>query len=522
MGLINLIENLDSASKAELLGKEAAKIVRYSFVKNKNTPLPEKILNRALAIHDGVNLVNDNKKREILLDSIDKSELVEKGFQDTKDIFQKAQLKYKKDIQAFYYDFDIEDEFKEIKEEDDRENYEYIEPVYGECNGKNAFPHPYQLRLKKNIAKNLSGNNYDTKKLLVTMPTGAGKTVLALEVIVDILRNHHQNEPIKIGWVVNSKELCEQSLISFQKIWKQKGDRPIMAERYFDKFNQFNEDNVNKITFASFQLLVPRINNEKNEDIKFISNLDYVFIDEAHYSGAEEYKKIISTYLDGNNDPKIIGLTATPFRSDDDDFKTLKSQFNHYLKITDENNKEVDNPINFLMNKKYLSNITYEVINTYSNNDDFYIYYKELHSSVLSVCQRLIEYNKNTIIFAESKAHAIALSLYLSVNELENGLIVGETPNTSRKNLLYRLGDPDDSLNIIVNERILQTGIDVPGLNSIIVLAKIESPNTALQILGRAMRGPKNGGNKENQIYVTQTNRTILENYKIIQDKVLN
>ena len=74
------------------------------------------------------------------------------------------------------------------------------------------------------------------------MPTGAGKTVLAMEVIVDILRSHHSNEPINIAWIVNSKELCEQSLQSFQKLWKQKGDRPIMAQRYFDQFNSFNKE----------------------------------------------------------------------------------------------------------------------------------------------------------------------------------------------------------------------------------------------------------------------------------------
>jgi len=521
MGLINLIDNLDSATKTKLLGTETTKIIRYSFAEDQNATLNQGILNRAVALHDGVNLVDKDKKREDLIYGITRNELVKKGLSDTKDIFTDAIKKYKKDKSAFYSDFNIEDEFRKIEVIDNRANYEYAKPKYGKCNGKNAFPHPYQLRLKKNITDKLSGNNYDTKKLLVTMPTGAGKTVLAMEIIVDILRNHHYNSPINIAWIVNSKELCEQSLQSFQKLWKQKGDRPIMAQRYFDRFNTFSNDNVDKITFASFQLLVPRINNNSQEDINFISNLDYLFIDEAHFSGADEYKKVISTYLNNNNDPKIIGLTATPYRADDENFRTLKSQFNHYLKLTDKNNTEVENPIDYLIERDYLSNISYEVVNTYGNDDNPFHYYKELHASVLTVCNNLIEQKKNTIIFAESKAHAIALSLFLKVNEIENGLIVGETLNVNRKKLLKRLGDGKDSLNVIVNERILQTGIDVPGLNSIIVLTKIESPNTALQILGRAMRGPKNGGNKSNSIFVTQTNRAILENYNIIQQKVL-
>lgn len=521
MGLIDLIDNLDSASKTSLLGQETTRIIRYSFAKDQYAPLDQNILNTAVALHDGINLTDNNKKRESLIFSISQNELIQKGFQDTKDIYSQAIKKYKKDKDSFYSDFEIEDEYRKIKTTDVRENCEFAIPVYGECNGKGAFPHPYQLRLKKRISDKLSGNNYDSKKLLVTMPTGAGKTVLAMEIIVDILRTHHYNDPISIAWLVNSKELCEQSLQSFQKIWKQKGDRPILAQRYFDRFSTFNQDIVDKITFASFQLLVPRINNNNSEDIDFISNLDYLFIDEAHFSKADEYKKVIDTYIKHNSNPKIIGLTATPYRSNDENLRTLKSQFNHYLRLTDEENKEVSNPIDYLIEKKYLSNINYEVINTLSNEDNPFQYYKELHSGILTLCNSLIEQNKNTIIFAESKAHAIALSLFLKVNQIENGLIVGETPNINRKNLLERLGDSEDTLNVIVNERILQTGIDVPGLNSIIILTKIESPNTALQILGRAMRGPKNGGNESNTIYVTQTNRTLLENYNIIQQKVL-
>ena len=56
--------------------------------------------------------------------------------------------------------------------------------------------------------------NYDTSKTLVTMPTGAGKTVLAMETIVDLFRNHNNETSLNIAWIVNSKELCEQSLQS--------------------------------------------------------------------------------------------------------------------------------------------------------------------------------------------------------------------------------------------------------------------------------------------------------------------
>ena len=74
---------------------------------------------------------------------------------------------------------------------------------------------------------------------------------------------------------------------------------------------------------------------------------------------------------------------------------------------------------------------------------------------------------------------------------------------------------------MLINHQILSTGIDVPGMNSIMILSKIESPSLALQIIGRAMRGEKNGGNKSNTIYLTQDNYKKLEEFELLENIVL-
>lgn len=526
MSLIDLIKNLSDRDKSKILGENTTRIIRYSFVNNDNEALPRQILNKAVALHNGINLVNKSNLRAQLIESLNPNTLKELGFEGSdNEIYDNAILTYTNDINRFFRDFSIEEEYRAIEVLDNRTNFEFAIPIYGEANGTNAFPHPYQLRVKKNLTKHLNATyNYKTNKTLVTMPTGAGKTVLAMETIVDIFRNHNSSKPLNIAWIVNSKELSEQSLQSFQKIWKQKGDRKVMAQRYWEKFNKFNNDLVDKITFATFQLLTPRVIKNEKDDVNFIKNIDYLFIDEAHFTGAEQYQEIFKIYLKSNENPKIVGLTATPIRADDDSFGSLRSMFNNYVQLVDEENKSVPSPIDYLVQRDYLSSITYQVINAASDskNVDNSAYYKELHENVKRTCNKLIEEKKNTIIFAESKAHAIALSLYLKSQEIQNELIVGETPAANRKKYLERLGNPEDSLSIIVNEKILATGIDVPGLNSIMILAKIESVTTALQILGRAMRGPKNGGNKNNTIYITQDNRIKLENYNLLETLALN
>ena len=529
MGLIQLIKGLSNAEKAKFLGKETTRIIRYSFVNSDYKALPTDILDNAVALHAGIILVNKSKNREMLIESLSESKLRALGFEGSSvGIYDSALKVYKSDIKRFIDDFDIEEKYREIIVEDDRESYEYVIPEYGKCNGTNAFPHDYQLRLKKDLMSHLMApRNYNTNKSLVTIPTGAGKTVLAMETIVDLFRNHHSPKPLSICWLVNSKELAEQSLTSFQKIWKQKGDRKVMAQRYFDRFNTFSSLDVDKITFATFQLLTPRLIDGQLDDMNFLSGLDYLFIDEAHFTGADEYRKVFKFYQDNNDNPKIVGLTATPIRLKDDEFSSLRGMFNHYLRLNDEFNREVESPIEYLQQGKYLSTIDFNVLNEAtaidkSKKDNLSGYYKELHESVVNTCRDLIKNNHNTIIFAESKAHAIALSLYLKSKDIENELIVGDTPIANRKEYLQKLGDKNSSLNVLINERILSTGIDVPGLNSIIVLSNIDSVTSSLQILGRAMRGPKNGGNESNTVYLTKDNKNILENFNLLEFKALN
>ena len=225
MGLENLIKNLNDRDKSKILGDNTTKIIRYSFVNNDNEALPRTILNKAVALHNGINLVNNTNFRNKLIESIPLNELKDIGFEGSEHtIYDNAIETYQNNLERFFSDFKIEDAYREIEVEDNRTNFEFATPVYGKSNGTNAFPHPYQLRVKKNLSKHLNAiYNYNTNKTLVTLPTGAGKTVLAMETIVDLLRNHNKDKPLSIAWIVNSKELCEQSLQVFSKNLETKG-----------------------------------------------------------------------------------------------------------------------------------------------------------------------------------------------------------------------------------------------------------------------------------------------------------
>jgi DNA repair protein RadD len=515
MGLIDLIKNLDAYTKTKLLGNETTQILRYTFVNNDSDAIEDAIVNQAVAAQLGPDLIQKKEYRKLLIESIRQVKLASYGIED----YDSAIIKYA-DVNSFIKDFEIEEEFILQKVIDDRKNIEFVDPEHNETYPTSSFPHDYQKRMKDII----NGVLYTklNPAVLASMPTGAGKTVLAMEIITDAYRfiESSLDKKMSVLWLVNSKELCEQSLKSFQKIWKQKGDHRVYCERFFGGFNTLDLRNDSKITFASFDLLVARLNSRNTEE--FIANVDLLVIDEAHYSEATTYSLVIDNYKKLKADYKMIGLTATPYRADDDEFKSLKDKFNFYFQITNDKKEVIESPISYLIDGQYLSNIKYELL-SYSEGDvSKSEYYKTLHQSILKECENIIKKKENTIIFAQSKSHAIALSIFLKTNAVENGLIVGETSDLVRKELLNKFGDKSQSISVLVNHQILSTGIDVPGMNSIMILGEINSPSLGLQILGRAMRGPKNGGNKENTVYLTKDNYKKLSEYKLLEATVLN
>lgn len=515
MGLINLIKNLDSYTKTELLGSETTRILRLTFSNNEFDALDDSIVNDALLIQRGSEMLQSLTLRRKLVDALKKEQLQSLGIRSYDDALDRY-----KNLELFVRDFQIEEEYLLKDPIDDRNKLEIINPSHNDNIRIAAYPHEYQKRLKDKLLSKLLETNQ--QKILCSMPTGAGKTVLAMELIVDLIRFSKvlNSKSLQIVWLVSSKELAEQSLQSFKKIWNQKGDHPARCQRFFGRFDSIEVTTDSTVTFATFDLLVARL--ETTYSKKLLEATDYLFIDEAHHSEAFTYEKVILEYQDLNSKFNIIGLTATPFRVEDTEFDHFKQNFNHFEQLTNERSEIIESPIQYLINGQYLAQIDYRILNNSEGNIGEAEYYRSLNNAVLQECIQLHERKENTIIFAKSKSHAIALSIFLKKEGLNNGLIVGETPDVIRKKLLTDFANKENDLNILVNHLILSTGIDVPGMNSIMILGDINSPSLGLQILGRAMRGPKNGGNKQNFIYLTKQNFNRLSDYKLLETIVLN
>lgn len=96
---------------------------------------------------------------------------------------------------------------------------ETIEVGYGLFEHQRQAAHEVQKKL-------YSGS----RRVVLHMPTGAGKTRTAMNIIANHLRQH---EPTIVVWLAYSEELCEQAAQEFQRAWSYLGNRDLHLYRFW-------------------------------------------------------------------------------------------------------------------------------------------------------------------------------------------------------------------------------------------------------------------------------------------------
>lgn len=146
---------------------------------------------------------------------------------------------------------------------------------------------PYQVDAIERLRKLIRANR---KRIVLVMPTGGGKTVCAASMIHSALERNSRSL-----FLAHRRELIDQTLDKLRSFGVQAG--VIMAA---DK----RRDDFLPTQVASVQTLVRRLDRRPPAKL--------VVVDECHHATSETYKKILDTYADA----VVIGLTATPWRSD--------------------------------------------------------------------------------------------------------------------------------------------------------------------------------------------------------------
>jgi DNA repair protein RadD len=296
------------------------------------------------------------------------------------------------------------------------------------------------------------------KRVVIVLPTGAGKTTVAAEMIRLMLMHGR-----RVLFIVHRQELAFQA-----------------RGRFFD-FNIPTDIEMGKykgggmpVTIASIQTLSRRGYMPK----------DIVFVDECHHAVSASYKKVLEQYMDGH----IYGLTATPYRLDR---KRLGEIFQDVVAVT--NNLELI-AHGHLVEARYWA--AAELIDTkdikitageYNNKDLFCAADKPaLYKNVVKNYKKHCPNGERAIVFNVNKQH----SKKTAQEFLDQGVpamhLDCDTPSSKRIEILdmYAAG----VFQVLCNVAILTEGYDLPSVHCIILNKATTSKALYMQMIGRALR----------------------------------
>ena len=195
--------------------------------------------------------------------------------------------------------------------------------------------HGYQKVVASNLRNMLRSESAyaANKRGMLTMPTGSGKTRVAVQAIVEAMRCDGFRGGVL--WVADRDELCEQAVESWSQVWRSLGTEAeqLRISRMWHSQPDPSPATERHVVVATIQTLRARLSRRPAE-YKFLKDFKLLVFDEAHRSIAPTFTSVMSemglTYRRQEDKPFLIGLTATPYRGRDvEETARLARRYSH-------------------------------------------------------------------------------------------------------------------------------------------------------------------------------------------------
>ncbi len=508
------IEKLGLQEIQSLTGSAVLEII-HAF----DTAPSKKSLSKTLMeIYHPSDFLSKSDKRAIIIDHLEEidaeslAKLVNIDYQqgDPWDSLRKCKFSSPRQKKVLYDFFQVSD----IIEPDDSEiKKEYI--------SKEIITSLYPLFIhQEKAALSITDTLLQNKRVLLHMPTGAGKTRTSMNIICDYLRSSIKRRQDKIViWLADTEELCDQASEEFAKAWGFLGSSDVCHQRLYSGYDL----PLSEINSGFLVIGLAKFNSRFDQDqqgmISLAQKCSLVVFDEAHKILANTYQHAVELLQEAGT-AKLIGLSATPGRAtlDEDENQRFAAFFNHQ-KVT----LEVEgyaNPVQYLQDEGYLAHVRYH--NMPHASENIHLTQNEVRSltnkndvpdrvlnelgkdtmrnvKILTIAMEQIEKKKKIILFACSVAHTEALYALLKYKGIRVGSVTSSTEKNKRRDIIHSYKNGE--LDILVNYGVLTTGFDAPMTNVAIIARPTTSLTLYSQMVGRAARGTRAGGSRDCDIY---------------------
>ncbi|MEN1928447.1 DUF3427 domain-containing protein [Luteimonas sp. MJ250] len=363
------------------------------------------------------------------------------------------------------------DDFREFDAEEFRELTKtradgpriYLSPV-------EIRPEPFQSRLLELIElSRLQGHH---RNLLVSA-TGTGKTVMAA---LDYQRLRKRLPRSRLLFVAHRKEILDQSLATFRHALRDAAFGELWVGR--DRPTHFEH------VFASIQSLSAQGLVNLPAD-----HFDVVIIDEFHHAAAPTYKALLDHLLPR----ELLGLTATPERGDDEPIlQWFGGRIAAELRLWDAIDQHRLVPFAYygIADGADYRNVSWRRGRGYDPQE-----LSQLVTGDHILARRIIANALKTVPnpgtmralgFCVSVAHARFMAQQFNAANLPAVAVSADTPRQEREQALQALAAGD--VRIVFSVDLFNEGVDIPSVDTLLLLRPTDSPTVFLQQLGRGLR----------------------------------
>lgn len=350
-------------------------------------------------------------------------------------------------------------------------------------------------------------------RLVLHMPTGTGKTRTAMSIVNRVLAEH---EPCVVAWLAASAELLEQAADSFRTSWTQLGNRQVRLTRFWGQHSARLADVNDGLLVAGFQKMHAFNVRTPMELLRLGSRTRLVVVDEAHQSIAATYRSVIETLTETGQYAALLGLTATPGRtwSDVADDERL-SDFYSERKVTVTMEGHA-NAVDGLIEQGYMARPVFSRLEV-ENSPDVKILFGRASSDdeygsdvldalaaqtlrnvvIIDELRRLLRMGHTRIMFfGSSVSHAKLIAAALTAVGVDGRSVAADTSARTRRRVIRAFRSSTTTPMVLCNFGVLTAGFDAPGTSACVIARPTKSLVLYSQMVGRATRGPRAGGNE--------------------------
>ena len=376
--------------------------------------------------------------------------------------------------------------------------------------------YPYQRQVSHDLLDQLIGlkkSRPNGGRVIAHLPTGAGKTRIACHVASALL-NQASAEGKLVIWLASSEELCDQAAESLETAWSHLGNRAVPLHRFWGT-HQFELGSATEgFLVAGLAKLYAAYRRETGFLTLIASKAAGIVFDEAHQAIADTYQEMtdsLATY-----DAPLLGLTATPGRTyevgtEDHDLSLMF----HEQKVDIDPRGHPD-PVTFLIKQEYLAEPTFSPVNVTMTTtvreptsgrdyDDASLEAlgrdRVWREQVTHLVLKALERHRRVMVFCPSVRCSDQVANVLSQRGVRAASIVADTDSDQRHEIISAFRSSAHEPMVLLNYGVLTAGFDAPRTSCVIVARPTTSLVLYSQMIGRAMRGLRSGGNRRCQIY---------------------